>query len=86
MPPRCWGWNLSHGFLCFAECCRALPVAAASERDEDAELYMEGELIDTSAGKAVLRVVRKGFGKTLFNDSADLKPLIDELTTEVLRS
>ena len=61
-------------------------VAAPSERDQDAELYLEGELIDTSAGKAVLRVVRKGFGKTLRNDSTDLKPLIDEFTTEVLRS
>ncbi|MDT4789958.1 hypothetical protein FQZ97_223680 [compost metagenome] len=61
-------------------------MAATSERDQDAELYLEGELIDTSAGKAVLRVVRKGFGKTLRNDSTDLKPLIDEFTTEVLRS
>ncbi|MCY1214107.1 hypothetical protein D9M71_37810 [compost metagenome] len=61
-------------------------MAAPSERDQDAELYLEGELIDTSAGKAVLRVVRKGFGKTLRNDSTDLKPLIDEFTTEVLRS
>ncbi|MNZ96976.1 hypothetical protein D3C78_1161960 [compost metagenome] len=86
MPPRRWGWNLSHGFLCSAECCRALLVAATGERDQDIERYLEGALIDTGTGKAVLRVVRKGFGKTLRNDSTDLKPLIDEFTTDVLRS
>ncbi|MFC5698401.1 DUF3313 domain-containing protein [Pseudomonas sp. GCM10022186] len=65
-------------------------MAATGERDQDTELYLEGELIDTSTGKAVLRVVRKGFGKTLSNDRqavgfADLKPVIDELTTDVLK-
>ncbi len=65
-------------------------MAATGERDQDTELYLEGELIDTSTGKAVLRVVRKGFGKTLSNDHqaiqfADLKPVVDELTTDVLK-
>ena len=64
-------------------------MAATSERDQDTELYLEGELIDTSTGKAVLRVVRTGFGKTLSNDKqaiqfADLTPVVDELTTDVL--
>ncbi|TQI06944.1 DUF3313 domain-containing protein [Pseudomonas aeruginosa] len=65
-------------------------MAATGERDQDTELYLEGELIDTSTGKAVLRVVRKGFGKTLSNDRqvvqfADLKPVVDELTNDVLK-
>lgn len=65
-------------------------MAATGERDQDTELYLEGELIDTSTGKAVLRVVRKGFGKTLSNDRqtvqfADLKPVVDDLTTDVLK-
>lgn len=65
-------------------------MAATGERDQDTELYLEGELIDTSTGKPVLRVVRKGFGKTLSNDRqavqfADLKPIVDELTTDVLK-
>ncbi|MCY1282890.1 hypothetical protein D9M70_317430 [compost metagenome] len=65
-------------------------MAATGERDQNTELFLEGELIDTSTGKPVLRVVRKGFGKTLNNDKqavdfADLKPVIDELTTDVLK-
>ena len=64
-------------------------MTAAGERDQNSELYLEGELIDTSTGKAVLRVVRKGFGKTLSNDkqtitAEDLKSVIDELTQDVL--
>ena len=64
-------------------------MAATGERDQDTELYLEGELIDTSTGKPVLRVVRKGFGKTLSNDRqaigfSDLKPVIDELTADVV--
>jgi len=65
-------------------------MAATGERDQDTELYLEGELIDTSTGKAVLRVVRKGFGKTLSNDRqtvqfADLRPAVDDLTTDALK-
>lgn len=64
-------------------------MAATGERDQSTELYFEGELIDTSTGESVLRVVRKGFGKTLKNDRqavefADLKPVVDELTADVL--
>lgn len=65
-------------------------MAATGERDQNSELYLEGELIDTSTGKPVMRVVRKGFGKTLSDDKqavtfADLKSVIDELTTDVLK-
>lgn len=65
-------------------------MAATGERDQNTELFLEGELVDTSTGKPVLRVVRKGFGKTLSNNRqaigfADLKPVVDELTTDVLK-
>lgn len=63
-------------------------MTAAGERDQNSELYLEGELIDTGTGKPVMRVVRKGFGKTLSNDKqavtfADLKSVIDGLTTDI---
>ncbi|MFI8608118.1 DUF3313 domain-containing protein [Pseudomonas sp. NPDC077649] len=65
-------------------------MAATGERDQNSELFLEGEFIDASTGKPVMRVVRKGFGKTLSNDKqaitfADLKSVIDELTTDVLK-
>jgi hypothetical protein len=64
-------------------------MTAGGGRDQNTELYLEGELVDTSTGKAVLRVVRKGFGKTLSNDKQaitadDLKSVIDDLTQDVL--
>lgn len=64
-------------------------MTAAGQRDQNTELYLEAELIDTSTGKAVLRVVRKDFGKTLSNDQqavtfADLKPVIDGLMLDVV--
>lgn len=64
-------------------------MTAAGERDQNTELYFEGEIIDSSTGKTVLRVVRKGFGKKLSNDKQaitadDLKSVIDELTRDVL--
>lgn len=58
-------------------------MAAIGERDQHAEMYLEGELIDTRTGRAVLRVEGRGFGKTLRNDSTNLKPLINEPATEV---
>lgn len=65
-------------------------MAAAGERDQNSELYLEGEFIDTATGKTVMRVVRKGMGKTLSNDKqavtfADLQTVIDDLTTDVLK-
>lgn len=64
-------------------------TAASGGRDQNSELYLEAELIDTSTGKPVLRVVRKGLGKTLDNDrqaltADDLKSVIDDLTQDVL--
>lgn len=65
-------------------------MTAAGQRDQNAELYLEAELIDTATGKPVLRVARKGFGKTLENDKqvitvSDLKSVIDDMTQDVLR-
>ncbi|MGE6790422.1 DUF3313 domain-containing protein [Pseudomonas guineae] len=64
-------------------------MTASGARDQNTELYLEGELVDTTTGKTMLRVVRKGFGKTLSNDSQpitadDLKSVIDDLTRDVL--
>lgn len=65
-------------------------MAATGERDQSAELLLEGEFIDASTGAPLMRVVRKGFGKTLDNSkqavtAADLKPVINELTADVLK-
>lgn len=65
-------------------------MAAAGERDQNTELFLEGELVDNASGKSMLRLVRKGFGKTLSNNrqkvtAADLAPVIDQLTRDALQ-
>jgi len=65
-------------------------MTAAGQRDQNTELYMEAELIDTATGKPVLRVARKGLGKTLESEKQvitlnDLKSVIDDMTQDVLR-
>lgn len=64
-------------------------LTAAGERDQNSELYLEGELIDHRSGQPVMRLVRKGFGKTLSNDqqkitTADMRPVIDQLTRDAI--
>jgi hypothetical protein len=64
-------------------------MAASGGRSQNSELYLEAELVDTSTGKPVLRVVRKGLGKTLDNDKQvltanDFKSVIDNLTRDIL--
>lgn len=64
-------------------------VTAAGERDQNTELYLEGELIDFRSGQPVMRLVRKGFGKTLSDNqqkitSADMRPVIDQLTRDAI--
>jgi len=64
-------------------------MTAAGQRDQNTELYLEGELIDSATGQPVLRVVRKGLGKTLSSDKQaitadDLHSVIDDLTQDVL--
>ena len=65
-------------------------MTAAGKRDQDTELYLEAELIDTTSGKPVLRVARKGVGKTLESEKQaitvdDLKSVIDDMTQDILR-
>ncbi|KAF1061317.1 MAG: hypothetical protein GAK45_02261 [Pseudomonas citronellolis] len=64
----------------------ALVVAATSTaigtRDQETSVYLEVEAIDHASGKPVIKVVRKGMGKTLDNASQkltldDLKPALD---------
>lgn len=65
-------------------------LTAAGQRDQNTELYLEAELIDTATGKPVLRVARKGLGKTLENEKQvitldDLRSVIDDMTQDILR-
>ncbi|WP_422910010.1 DUF3313 domain-containing protein [Pseudomonas sp. MAC6] len=65
-------------------------MVATGERDQNTELFLEGELVENTSGKSVLRLVRKGFGKTLSNNrqkvtATDLAPVIDQLTKDALQ-
>lgn len=60
---------------------------ASGHRTRDTEVYFEGELIDASTGKVVFKVVRKGFGKQVSNDTQkvtadDLKSVVDSLAAD----
>ena len=61
--------------------------AATGHRTMETNLYFEGELIDSSTNKVVMKVVRKGEGKTVNNESApitvdSLKSVIDDMATD----
>ncbi|WP_151993373.1 DUF3313 domain-containing protein [Buttiauxella massiliensis] len=61
--------------------------AATGHRTMETNLYFEGELIDSSTNKVVMKVVRKGEGKTVNNESApitvdSLKTVIDDMATD----
>ncbi|MFP2505165.1 DUF3313 domain-containing protein [Enterobacteriaceae bacterium RIT711] len=61
--------------------------AATGHRTMETNLYFEGELIDSSTNKVVMKVVRKGEGKTVSNESApitvdSLKSVIDDMATD----
>lgn len=63
-------------------------MAATGERDQDTELFFEGELIDASTGKPVFAVVRKGFGKQLDNNAQkvtteDLKKIVTDMASDI---
>lgn len=73
-----------------------LPVAllvaatqvATGHRTMDTHLYIEGELIDATTQKPVLKVVRLGEGKDLKNENTpmtldNLKQTIDDLGTDI---
>ncbi|HEF4760929.1 TPA: DUF3313 domain-containing protein [Pseudomonas putida] len=62
--------------------------AATGHRDQTAELYLEGDLIDAKTGLPVAKVVRKVFGETLNNASQpiaanDFKAAFKTLTTDM---
>lgn len=61
--------------------------AATGHRTMETNLYFEGELIDAATNKPVMKVVRKGEGKTVSNENtkvtADtLKQVIDDMATD----
>ncbi|WP_413529139.1 DUF3313 domain-containing protein [Rahnella inusitata] len=86
------GVNTSAEGLQFYEVIPVALVIAGTEtatghRTRDTEVYFEGELIDASTGKSVFKVVRKGFGKQVSNDTQkvtanDLKVVVDGLAND----
>ncbi|MCT4716961.1 DUF3313 domain-containing protein [Enterobacteriaceae bacterium H18W14] len=61
--------------------------AATGHRTMETNLYLEGELIDASTNKVVMKVVRKGEGKTVSNENTpitvdSLKTVIDNMATD----
>ncbi|MBV7407186.1 DUF3313 domain-containing protein [Enterobacter sp. ENT03] len=61
--------------------------AATGHRTMDTNLFFEGELIDATTNKPVLKVVRKGEGKDLNNESTPmtvetLKQVVDDMATD----
>ena len=68
----------------------AAAMTAAGERDQNSELFLEGEFLDARTGQPVLQVVRKGFGKTLSDDKQQvtletLKGVIDSVVSDIER-
>lgn len=86
------GVNTSAEGLQFYEVIPVALVIAGTEtatghRTRDTEVYFEGELVDASTGKPVFKVVRKGFGKQVSNDTQkvtanDLKVVVDSLAND----
>ncbi|PKA32493.1 hypothetical protein CWR41_22745 [Cedecea lapagei] len=61
--------------------------AATGHRTMETNLYFEGELIDAKTNKVMMKVVRKGEGKTINNENAPLttesiKDVIDSMATD----
>jgi hypothetical protein len=64
--------------------------AATGHRTMDTSLYFEGELIDARTNKPVIKVVRKGEGKTLANENTPmtidtLKQVIDNMAIDAVK-
>lgn len=64
--------------------------AMTGHRTMDTSLYFEGELIDAKTQKPVIKVVRKGEGKTLSNENTPmtvdtLKQVIDEMAVDAVK-
>lgn len=61
--------------------------AATGHRTMETNLYFEGELIDAKTNKVMMKVVRKGEGKTINNENAPLtaesiKNVVDGMATD----
>ncbi|WP_054180072.1 DUF3313 domain-containing protein [Trabulsiella odontotermitis] len=64
--------------------------AATGHRTMDTSLYFEGELIDAKTNKPVIKVVRKGEGKSLANENTPmtvdtLKQVIDDMAIDAVK-
>ena len=79
------------GFQVYEVLPIALVVAgtqvATGHRTMNTDLYFEGELIDAATQQPVMKVVRKGAGKTLRNENTPmtvdtLKSVIDDLAVD----
>lgn len=87
--------NASQQGLQFYEVIPVAMLVAGTEamtghRTMDTSLYFEGELVDAKTQKPVIKIVRKGEGKTLSNDStpmtADtLKQVIDDMAIDAVK-
>ena len=63
---------------------------ATGHRTMDTDLYFEAEVIDASTNKPVIKVVRKGEGKTLANENTPLtvdtlKQVIDDMAVDAVK-
>ncbi len=63
---------------------------ATAHRTMDSSLYFEGELIDPAINKPVVKVVRKGEGKSLANENTPmtidtLKQVIDDMAIDAVK-
>lgn len=61
---------------------------ATGHRTMDTRLYLEGELIDASTNKPVVKIVRMGEGKTVPNEKTplvieNLKNVVDDIATDI---
>lgn len=63
-------------------------MAASGHRTQNSELFLELEVIDAATNKPLIKVVRKGYGKTVDNSNApitaaDVKGAIDDMVRDV---
>lgn len=64
-------------------------MAATGNRSQNAELFLEAEAIDVPTNKAVIKVIRKGYGKTVSNSNtpitaADVEAAIDDMVKDIV--
>ncbi|MFD1803209.1 DUF3313 domain-containing protein [Mixta tenebrionis] len=67
----------------------ASTMAATGHRSQNAVLFLEAEVIDATTQQPVIRVVRKGYGKSVSDSSApitaaEVKQAIDEMVADTI--